>query len=484
MTITGIKKSFIIYGFHNYNIILTIRADKMEEYINLFEKIIAKTSPKVEYMDIRMGLGDNTSILMKDGNVDEINTGMSLGARIRVLNNGAWGFAYTTDLSKLNDITQTALKLSTSLKGDVKLSETEVIKDKVEVDVKIPFKDITIEEKKDIMKDAADAASIEKVNSTTVSYADSEVNELFMNSEGSQIQVKTSRVRMALNASATDGEIIQFGHGSLGGVKGFEVIANADIEEFGRSIAEKSVRLLDAKPAPSGQFPVIADSELTGVLIHEALGHAVEGDLILQNDSILKGKLGQQIASDIVNIFDDASLRQGFGYYPYDVEGVKTKPNQLVKDGKLVSLLNSRSTASKLGMNSSGNARSLISDQPIVRMSNTYLEPGDMEVEELFEDIDNGIYLKGSRGGQVDTGKGIFQFNAAEGYMIENGEITTPLRDVSLSGNILETLKNIDAIGNDFKLSVGFCGKDGQTAPVGDGGPHTRILNALVGGMG
>lgn len=456
----------------------------MEEYINLFENIITKTSPKVEYMDIRFGISDNTSILMKDGNVDEINTGMSLGARIRVLNNGAWGFAYTTDLSKINEITETALKISNSLKGDVKLSESEIIKDKVEVDVKIPLNDVSIEEKKDIMKDANDAATIDKVNSTTVSYADGKINELFMNSEGSEIEINRSRVRMALNASATDGEIIQFGHGSFGGVKGFEIIADEDIEEFGRNIGEKAVRLLDAKPAPSGQFPVIADPELTGVLIHEALGHAVEGDIILQNDSILKDKIGTKIASDIVNIFDDASLKEGFGYYPYDVEGVKTKPNQLVKDGKLISLLNSRETSSKLGMASSGNARSIISDQPIVRMSNTYLQPGDKDVEELFEDIDNGIYLKGSRGGQVDTGKGIFQFNAAEGYIIENSEITTPIRDVSLSGNILETLKNIDAIANDFKLSVGFCGKDGQTAPVSDGGPHTRILNAIVGGMG
>ena len=456
----------------------------MEEYTDLFEKVISKTIPKVDYIDIRFGKGENTSILMKDGNVDEINTGMSLGARIRVLNNGAWGFSYTTDLSKINEVTETAIKFSNSLKGDVTLSESDIIKDKIAVDVKIPFKDVSIEEKKDIMKDANDAATIDKVNSTTASYVDSEVDELFMNSEGSQIEVKTSRVRMALNASATDGEIIQFGHGSLGGVKGFELIKNADIEEFGKNIGQKAVRLLDAKPAPSGQFPVIADPELTGVLIHEALGHAVEGDLILQNDSILKDKIGTQIASDIVNIFDDASLKEGFGYYPYDVEGVKTKPNQLVKDGKLISLLNSRETASKLNMKSSGNARSIIADQPIVRMSNTFLQPGENTFEELLEDIPNGIYLKGSRGGQVDTGKGIFQFNAAEGYIIENGEITTPVRDVSLSGNILETLKNIDAIGKDFKLSVGFCGKDGQTAPVGDGGPHTRIQNALVGGMG
>lgn len=456
----------------------------MEEYINLFENVIEKTTPNVDYIDIRSGISDSTSILMKDGTVEEINSGMSLGARIRVLNNGAWGFAYTTDLSKINDITETAIELSRSLEGNVKLSESEVIKDSIEVDVKIPFKDISVDEKKEIMKQASDAASIEKVNSTTAGYSDIETKELFMNSEGSEIQIKTSRARLALNASATNGEIIQFGHGSLGGVKGFEVVADRDIEEFGRNIGEKAVRLLDAQPAPSGKFPVIADNELTGVLIHEALGHAVEGDLILQNDSILKDKLGEQIASDIVNIFDDATIRDGFGYYPYDVEGVKTKPNQLVKDGKLISLLNSRETASEFGMQSSGNARSVIADKPIVRMSNTYLQPGDNTFEELLEDIPNGIYLKGSRGGQVDTGKGIFQFNAAEGYIIENGELKTPLRDVSLSGNILETLKNIDAIGNDFKLSVGFCGKDGQTAPVGDGGPHTRILNALVGGMG
>ena len=216
----------------------------MEEYINLFENIIAKTSKKVDYMDIRFGKGNNTSILMKDGNVDEINTGMSLGARIRVLNNGAWGFAYTTDLSKINEITETALKLSSSLKGDISLSESPVTKDKVEIDVKIPFKDISIEEKKDIMKEAAEAATIEKVNSTTASYVDSEVNELFMNSDGSEIQIKTSRVRMALNASATDGEIIQFGHGSLGGVKGFEIIKDADIEEFARM--QKAVNYVNA----------------------------------------------------------------------------------------------------------------------------------------------------------------------------------------------------------------------------------------------
>ncbi len=454
----------------------------MEEYIGLFEKIIEKITPEVDYVDIRAGEGNGTSILMKDGEIDEINTGISHSARIRVLKNGAWGFAYTTDMSKLDEISKTAITLSNSLKGDIELSESEIIKDKIIIDTKIPPKDISIEEKKDVLKEVSDSANIKEVNSTTAGYNDSEIDELFLNSEGSQIQVKSSRVRMALNATATDGNIIQFGHGSIGGVKGFEVINDIDIEQFGRDIGNKASRLLKAQPAPSGKFKIIADPELTGVMIHEALGHATEADLILQNDSILKDKLNTKIASDIVNIFDDATIKDGFGYYPYDVEGIKTKPNQLVKDGKLISLLSSRETASKINMKSSGNARSSIADQPIVRMSNTYLQPGELSFEELIEDITDGIYLKGSRGGQVDTGKGIFQFNAAEGFKIENGELTTPLRDVSLSGNILETLKNIDSIGNDFKLSTGFCGKDGQTAPVGDGGPHTRIVDALVGG--
>ena len=461
---------------------IELRSDRMDEYINLFEKVIENTIPKVDYIDIRAGKGNSTSIVMKDGQIDEINTGMSVSARIRVLKNGAWGFAHTTDLSKFDEITETALKLSNSLNGDVELAESEIIKDKVATDVKIPFGDISVEEKQAIMKEASDSAMINEANSTTAGYSDIESKEVFLNSEGSQIEINSSRVRMALNATATDGEIIQFGFGSLGGVKGFEVIAERDIEEFGRKIGEKATRLLKAESAPSGKFKLIADPELTGVMVHEALGHATEADLILQNDSILKDKLNTKIASDIVNIFDDATIKDGFGYYPYDVEGIKTKTNQLVKDGELVSLLSSRETASKLNMKSSGNARSIISDAPIVRMSNTFMQPGDMTFEELIEDISDGIYLKGSRGGQVDTGKGIFQFNAAEGYKIEKGELTTPLRDVSLSGNILETLKNVDALGNDFKLSVGFCGKDGQTVPVGDGGPHTRIIDAMVGG--
>lgn len=454
----------------------------MEEHIDLFKSILNKIEDKVDYADIRAGTGNNTSITMKDNQIQDINTGLSTVARIRVLNNGTWGFATTNDFSKLEEISEKAIKISNSLKGDITLAECDIIEDTVAIEQKIKLSDVSIEEKKEIIQDANKASNVGNVISTTVRYGDAESKTAFLSSEGSCILTDNARVSLSLNAVASNGELIQFHHDSLGGVKGFEVLKNADIESFGRKVGEKATELLDAKPAPSGRFTIIADNSLTGVFIHEAVGHAVEADLVLQDDSILHDQMNKKIGSDIVNIYDDSSNKDGFGYYPYDVEGVKTRKNQIVKDGELISYLSSRESAGKLDIPLTGNARSSISDQPIVRMSNTYLQPGDLSFDELIEDIKDGIYLKGSRGGQVDTGKGIFQFNASEAYKIENGELKDHFRDVSLSGNILETLKCVDAIGSDFKLSVGFCGKGGQTAPVGDGGPHTRILNAMVGG--
>lgn len=457
--------------------------DIMKNTLDLdsFEKIIRNLKNKADYVDIRAGTGNSTSVLMKDGKVQEIKSGFDNGGRVRVLNGGAWGFAFTTDLSKLNEMAEYSLKLSKSLKSDVELTPSQVVNDNVKSSAKIHPSDVSTEEKKDIIKEANQAATMDNVVSTTVNYVDSEINSVFLSSEGSSISMEETRVGMFLNAVASQGEMIQFGHGSLGGSKGFEVLKNADIEKFGRKIGEKAVRLLSAEKPPSGKFSVVTDCELTGVFIHEALGHAAEADLILQNDSILKDKMGTKIGSDMVTIIDDASM-DAFGYYAYDAEGTKTKENVLVENGVLKSLLSSRETASKLNIKSSGNARSIISEQPIVRMSNTYLKPGELKFDELIEDISNGIYLKGSRGGQVDTGKGIFQFNAAESFKIENGEIKTPLRDVSLSGDIMETLTKVNGVGSDFKMSMGFCGKSGQTAPVGDGGPHVRIIDAMVGG--
>ena len=187
----------------------------MEEYISLFENVIAKTSPQVDYIDVRAGIGENTALLMKDGEVDEINTGMSLAARVRVLNNGAWGFASTNDFSKLEEISEKAIKISNSLTGDIELAECEIVEDKVKTDRKISVSDVTIEDKKELIQEANKASNVGKVVSTTVSYSDGESQTAFVSSEGSEILVDSSRVALALNAVASNGELIQFNHGSF-----------------------------------------------------------------------------------------------------------------------------------------------------------------------------------------------------------------------------------------------------------------------------
>ena len=446
------------------------------------QKIINQLENRADYVDLRMNKSQNNVIVMKDGKIQEVTSGNNWGGCIRVLKNGAWGVSFTTIPGKMRDIAESALKLANSLKNNTKLADIEPTHNEVKSKAKIKLHDVSLDEKKEVMSDVEKAANLEGIVSTTVNYVDNEGTTIFVNSEGTNLQIEESRLALFINAVAASEGIIQFGHKSTGGAAGFEVLKKEDLEKFGRIPAEKALRLLKAELPPSGKFPVVMDPELTGVFIHEALGHASEADLVLQNDSILKGKLGTQIGSPIVTIIDDPTM-DAFGYYPYDCEGVKTRENILVHDGELVSYLSSRETAYQLDISPSGNARSAVGDQPIVRMSNTYLKPGELNFEELTEEINDGIYLKGSRGGQVDTGKGVFQFNAAESFLIEKGEITTPLRDVSLSGNILEMLLKVDALGSDFKMGVGFCGKSGQTVPVGDGGPHVKVKEATVGGV-
>jgi len=229
---------------------------------------------------------------------------------------------------------------------------------------------------------------------------------------------------------------------------------------------------------------VIADPELAGVFAHEAVGHACEGDHVITGESVLQNKIGQTIGSEHVTIYDDPTYPHGWGSFKYDMEGVLARKRLLIERGILKEFITNREVAAKLGVASNGGARAQsYAFRPIVRMSNTCIATGDHTFEEMLEDIDHGIYLKGTRGGQVDPAKGTFQFSAMEAFMIEHGKITTPLLDVSLSGLTLETLKNIDAVAKDFDIHIGYCGKEAQSVPAGDGSPHVRIRNAVVGGM-
>jgi TldD protein len=273
----------------------------------------------------------------------------------------------------------------------------------------------------------------------------------------------------------TDGE-------GRAGVGGLELFDREDPVALARVVGETAVALLDAQAPRGGTYPVVLDQELAGVFVHEAVGHATEGDIILEGDSCLEGKLGEMIASELVTVKDDPGLMLN-GYYPFDDEGSLAQETVLVEKGVLRSFLNTRETAARLG-GVPRNARAEGTDRPVVRMSNTYIANGDWKLEEILEELGSGVYLAGSRGGQVSTGEGVFQFNAKSGYLVEDGEKKKLLRDVSLSGKILETLLHVKAVGNDLKYNSGRCGKSGQLVPVSDGSPHLLVAQATVGGTG
>ena len=227
-------------------------------------------------------------------------------------------------------------------------------------------------------------------------------------------------------------------------------------------------------------FTVVLDPEMTGVLSHEAVGHACEADAVIDRESILRGKIGKRIGNNFVTIYDDPTAKN-FGTYKFDDEGVEAKKTVLVERGILRGYINSRSTAKELGHTPNGHARAEdFESAPVVRMSNTYFMPGKASKEDVM-DIRDGIYLKGMKGGSVDIFSGGFMFAAELAYEIKNGEIGKMIRDTGISGNILETLHNIELVGKDFGTSPGFCGKAGQHAPVSDGGPHIRVKKVRIG---
>jgi TldD protein len=436
-----------------------------------------------EFYDIRAIRGSRTRIVLDNGKLEEISQAPFQGAAIRALNGGAWGFVTTDDVEDLQDKIDLAKRIAHRLHRKEKLVLAEAPAGK-SADVK-PQKDprnLSLEEKVAMLKEIEEAAKVPGVTSTQAVYAESIATTTYRNSEGLDLITEMPRITFYISAVAKRGNLFQTGGEGRSGVGGLEVLERENPVDLARTVGKTAVELLDAKTPKGGTFQVVLDPELAGVFVHEAVGHACEGDIVLEGGSILEGKMGQKIGSDLVTVKDDPSLMKN-GYYPFDDEGSQAQETILVKKGVLNAYLLSRETAGMLG-GVPRNARSMGLDRPIVRMSNTYIPNGDFKSEEIFEELGDGIYLMGSRGGQVNTAEGVFQFNAKKGYIVKKGEKIRLLRDVSLSGKILEILHDIKAVGDDLRFNSGRCGKGGQLVPVSDGSPHLLIEKATVGGAG
>lgn len=442
------------------------------------------------YADLRHQTSRVHSIEARNGKIERSLTGREAGVGVSVLVDGGWGFFSTNrpnDASLENGIRQ-AVRMAKAAgrraRQESGVAQAAAHEDRVVWAPRVAPADVGIEQKEEIVHGMHEAVKeFSEVRSTTGTYGDRTIRQTFYSSEGAHVETEMTRTVAQVHFIAKAEGRITSRRVRLGATQGFELFSDVDYRAKAREAAAVTVGMLRAPSAPGGRMTVVTDPELTGVFTHEAVGHASEGDLVAAGESCLADKVGQSIGSSWVSIADDSTVQGGFGSFPYDDHGLPSRRRVLVEEGVLKGFLNDRVSGFRLKSASTGSARAeSYAARPLVRMTNTFMQPGSMSFDELVEDVKDGVYAVGSRGGQVDTAKGSFQFSAQEAYRIRDGEVAEPLRDVSLTGFTLETLRNIDGASREFAWGdPGYCGK-GQWVPVGDGGPHLRIRDAIVGG--
>jgi TldD protein len=453
---------------------------------DLLSDLIARYRYEVDYLAIRLENSEGTSIFLRGEKVETLSEGLSIGGQVRACYKGGWGFASFNQLSTLAERVEEAIAAA-KIVGDEEtiLAPIEVVQDVCQLPLtgtdprKIPLaqKKELCDRYNQILKSYSD-----RISTTSVRYSDSTQRIIIATSEGALIEQSWVDIEMRFAATARNGEIVQTGRETVGSRKAYEDLTNLD--EQVKSAAQRAVDALSLPPVKGGVYTVVIDPILTGLFVHEAFGHLSEADMAYENPDILEVmSMGRRFGSEELQIFDGAAPQGHRGSYFYDDEGTPATTTQLIKDGVLVGRLHSRETAGKLGETATGNARCLnYHYPPIVRMTNTWIERGKTPVADLFQGIKEGVYARNWLGGM--TNGEMFTFSAGEAWMIRDGKIAEPVRDVTLSGNVFKTLADIEAIGDDFYWDEsGGCGKAGQGGlPVGCGGPSLRIRNVVVGG--
>ena len=441
-----------------------------------------------EYVEVRAQNLFKTLLTTKDGTVEGAKEGTESGAGVRALVNGAWGFVSLGKLepelltAAVDEAVRLAKAASLRVKSPVKLADVKTVEDRVAAKPRESPQDVSMEKKIDnvLAMDKTVFGYDKRIKSCTISYLDVTGTNYFVNSDGACIEQDKLYVWSRILASARENSTYASAREEIGSTSGYEVFDTETPEKVGTTVAKRVVEQLKAKTPKGGSFPAVIGPNVVGVFIHEAMGHLAEADLTLSG-SILYDKLGKQIASDAVTVYDDGTVGGAFGSFKYDDEGVQTQKTPLIEKGTLTGLMHNRETAQKLNMEPTGNARAEnFRFEPIIRMRNTYLSPGDNSFEELIEGIDFGYYLKSFRGGQANL-DGTFQVGIQEAHEIVKGRLGASVRSASISGNTLETLRRVDAVGRDFELWPGRCGK-GQIAFICDGGPHIRVGEVTIGG--
>jgi len=437
-----------------------------------------------DYAEIRLERAEQTVLTYMGPVLENIGTTFTIGGCIRVCVKGGWGVAAFNRPEKARESALDAIRMACLAAGDgTVLAPADMVTDTVRYDVSIDPTSVSLGEKEVLCRSYNDRMlHSEGIVTTAVNYRDTKKDVWLHTSEGTMLHQQKIHAGVSIMAVAKDGANVQRGRKSFGDTRGYETVMNRedDVDEVVRITRD----LMKAPKVKGGVYTVILDPQLAGVFAHEAFGHLSEADFVYENPHAREMmKLGRRFGPDMLNIIDEGTRTGENGYVPYDDEGVQGGKTYLIRDGVLVGRLHSRETAGRMGEKPTGNSRAInASYRPIVRMTTTYIDSGNTPFEEMLQGISDGIYACGFLGGNTDLER--FTFSSAYAYRIENGRITTPLRDVILSGNVFDTLHNISRIGNDRTLygGLGGCGKGGQSPlPVSDGSPHIRVDNVLVG---
>jgi len=437
-----------------------------------------------DYIEARLEESQSSHITYRGKNLESVNKNTASGGNVRALVRGGWGFVSFNSLDGLPDRIESAIKQAKAVGNEEsQLAEVEPAVETVPALINNDPMAMPLADKKQLLDEYNEIIwSTPGIQTSTIGYGDGHKRVIFLNSSGSYIEQERTDVTLRLTAvAARDNNVQQVGL-SLGSLGDFSAIQGLNSKV--KQMAQRAVELLSSPQVKGGEYTVVLDPVLAGVFVHEAFGHLSESDFVYENEQLRQiMTLGKQFGNAGLNIVDSAAVPGLRGSYKYDDEGVPSTKTYLIKEGKLVGRLHSRETAAKMKEKPTGNARAInYRYPPIVRMTNTYIEPGTASFEDIIADIKEGVYVKNWYGGM--TSMEMFTFSAGETYMIRDGKIAETLRPVVLTGNVFDTLKNIDAIGNDLDMNEGGgCGKGEQSPlPVSNGSPHIRIRHCLIGG--
>ena len=420
-------------------------------------------------------------ILMEQGEIERLWQIDDSGTGVRQRNGDFFSYSYATSL-KSDDI-EKVIKITSN--GTSNFVWNGVSTD-YDCDIKIPFLSRDIKDKIDFVKRAEAKISEygSKIAFRKIAYREEMREVEIYNSEGLHVYFQQPQVVFLVQVAVADPQKgIETGYEAIGRSSGLELFEEVSPEEIAIDAVERGLKSLNAEWVKAGRMPVVISSAAGGTIIHEAVGHGLEGDLVFNNLSVYSGKMGEKVASELVTIVDDATLPCARGSFPFDDEGTPSQRSVLIENGILKGYMTDLFYAEKLGIGKTGNGRrESYRFMPIVRMTNTFMLPGKDSVEDIISSVDEGLYVLKMGGGEVNTISGDFVFEVLEAHMIRKGKIAEPVRGATLIGNGPEILKKVEMVGNDLGFSVGTCGKDGQGVPVTDGMPTTKISEITVGG--